>query len=212
MASLSALRHERRARRPGWPELCAPWRSECGHFEIVALSSATDLVEEGRLLEHCVGGYYDICRRGDTQILSLREDGRRVATVEIKLGSEIDAPTLYVGQFQARRNTPPARHLHEPLRDFLSALRSGTHAMNAMKIKRYRKRMQDRWDGSWSVDALPLAYAREVFPFYLPLLPRGTPDTFDAWCAQSGLAGAIDEVLTYLATTSVDRSNGLIPY
>lgn len=72
VASLSALRHERRAEQPGWPPLCQPWRSRCGRFDIVALSSAAELVDEGRALDHCVGGYYDICRRGDTQILYAR--------------------------------------------------------------------------------------------------------------------------------------------
>lgn len=212
VASLSALRHERRAERPGWPALCAPWRSDCGRFEIVVLASAADLVDEGRQLDHCVGGYYDICRRGDTQILSLREDGRRVATVEIKLGSDIEAPTLQVGQFQSRRNTPPAQHLHDPLREFLRAVRSGAHPMNAAKLARYRKRMQRTWDGSWRSDALPLAHAREVFPFYLTLLPRGTPDTFDAWCEQSGLASAFDDVLAHLLATPAARSDAFIPY
>lgn len=207
VASLSALRHERRARRPGWPELCAPWRSQCGRFEIVVLASAADLVEEGRLLDHCVGGYYDICRRGDTQILSLREDGRRVATAEVKLGSDIEAPSLEVGQFSARRNLPPAQHLYEPLRSFLRALLSGSHPTNAAKLARYRKRMQRAWDGSWHGDALPLTHARDVFPFYLPLLPRGMPDTFDAWCEQSGLDRAFDEALAHLAATPAGRSD-----
>lgn len=35
VASLSALRHEHMAERPGWPPLCAPWRSPCGRYEIV---------------------------------------------------------------------------------------------------------------------------------------------------------------------------------
>lgn len=201
VASLSALRHERAADRPGWPPLCSPWRSQCRRFEIVVLSSAADLVEEGRILDHCVGGYYDICRRGDTQILSLREDGRRVATVELKLGLYPAALTIEVGQFSSHRNSRPARHLHEPLREFLRDIRVGAHAVDTGRLARYRKRMRDTWDGGWRSDALPIAHAREVFPFYLPLLPRGTPATFDAWCEQTGLSDAIDETLAHVISS-----------
>lgn len=212
VASLSALRHEKRAERPGWPPLCAPWRSRCGHFEIVALTSAAELVEEGRWLDHCVGGYYDICRRGDTQILSLREVGDRVATVEITLANDLDAPALQVGQFRAQRNTPPSQHLHPPLRDFLKAVRTGEHPMNTAKLAQYRKRMRDRWDGAWRSEALPIGHAREVFDLYLSLLPRGTPPDFDQWCATSGLSAAIDEVLTYLTTATSPAIDDFVPY
>lgn len=202
VASLSALRHERMVESPGWPALSAPWRSPCGRYDIVVLSSAMDLVEEGRILDHCVGGYYDICRRGDTQILSLREDGKRVATVELKLGSDLAALTLEVGQFKAFRNAMPPVHLHDPLRAFLRAVRNGDHPVNAGTLARYRKKMRDVWDGAWNSQALSLSHAREVFPFYLPLLPRGTPGTFDAWCKTTGLTAAIDATLAYLEASS----------
>lgn len=202
VASLSALRHERMVESPGWPTLSAPWCSSCGRYDIVVLSSAVDLVEEGRILDHCVGGYYDICRRGDTQILSLREDGKRVAAVELKLGSDLTAPTLEVGQFKAYRNATPPGHLHDPLRAFLQAVRNGDHPVNAGTLARYRKKMRDIWDGAWNSQALSLAHAREVFPFYLPLLPRGTPGTFDAWCKTTGLTAAIDATLTHLEAAS----------
>lgn len=212
VASISALRHERRADRPGWPPLCAPWRSACGRFQIVVLTSAADLVDEGKMLDHCVGGYYEICRQGDTQILSMREKGVRVATVEIRLGSDIDAPTLQVGQFSARRNTSPSQHLHEPLREFLRAVRSGAHPMNTAKLARYRKRMKRTWDGGWSGNALPLEHSRDVFPLYLPLLPRGTPRTFDAWAEETGLAKAIDQTLSCLTDGPPARVDDHIPY
>src|SRR5260221_3462850 len=127
-ASLSALRHEHTAERPGWPALCAPWRSRDGRYDVVALTSASDLVIEGNEMQHCVGGYYDVCRRGDTQILSLRRDGGRAATVEVAFEGPIEAPALKVGQFKAVRNTRPADDLHDALRDFLRDVRFQTHA------------------------------------------------------------------------------------
>ncbi|MGX7743951.1 PcfJ domain-containing protein [Rhodopseudomonas parapalustris] len=198
VASLSALRHERQADRPGWPPLCAPWRSSCGRFEIAVLASAADLVEEGNALDHCVGGYYEICRRGDTQILSIRDDGQRVATVELRLGPDLSVLTLEVGQFRSRRNASPGAHLHDPLRAFLRDIRAGVHPVEAAQLARYRKRMRETWDGIWRSDALSIAHAREVFPFYLALLPRDTPHDFDAWCERSGLSAAIDGAIAHL--------------
>lgn len=198
VASLSALRHERRAEQPGWPALCAPWRSDCGRFEIAVLALAADLVVEGRALDHCVGGYYEICRRGDTQILSLRQDGKRVSTVELKLGSDLSAITIEVGQFKGHRNATPPAELHDPLRSFLRAVRSGAHPVNASRLAAYRKKMRDTWDGSWRNQDLSISHAREVFSFYLPLLPRNTPAGFDAWCEASGLNAAIDAALAHL--------------
>ncbi len=202
VATLSALRHEHTAERPGWPELCAPWRSACGSHELVVLSSAADLVEEGRLLDHCVGGYYAICRRGDTQILSLRENGKRIATLELTLGPDLGVLALAVGQFKAYRNSTPPAHLHDPLRAFLRDVRNGDHPVNAARLAHYRKKMRDVWDGTWNSEALSLDHARKAFPFYLPLLPRGTPADFDAWCAASGLPAAFDATLAQLDASS----------
>lgn len=202
VATLSALRHEHTAERPGWPELCAPWRSACGSYELVVLSSAADLVEEGQLLDHCVGGYYAICRRGDTQILSMRENGRRITTLELTLGPDLAVLELAVGQYKAYRNSTPPAHLHDPLRAFLRDVRNGDHPVNAARLTRYRRKMRDVWDGTWNSEALSLDHAREAFPFYLPLLPRGTPANFDAWCTASELPAAFDATLAHLDISS----------
>lgn len=200
-ASLSALRHEHRAERPGWPALCSPWRSPDGRYEVVALTSAGDLVVEGNEMQHCVGGYYDVCRRGDTQILSLRREGRRAATVEIKLESETDMPSLKVGQFKAVRNTRPDDDLHDALRAFLHDVRAQSHPTNAATLARYRRRMRKRGDYAWRSDALPLEHAREAFPLYRPLLPRQSSASFDGWCVESGLVETIDRAIAALAGT-----------
>ncbi len=49
-----------------------------------------------------------------------------------------------------------------------------------------------------SGDTLPLDHARAAFPLYLALLPRGTPQDYDAWCESSGLKTAIAEILQRL--------------
>ncbi|MGD9843933.1 MAG: PcfJ domain-containing protein [Variibacter sp.] len=198
-ASLSALRHEHAAERPGWPALCAPWRSSDGRYEVVALTSAEDLVIEGNEMQHCVGGYYEICRRGDTQILSLRCDGRRAATVELALEGDAETRTLRVGQFLAARNTQPPADLHDALRAFLRDIRSQTHPTNVADLARYRRRMRKRGDYVWRSDALPLEHAREAYPLYRPLLPRAAPASFDLWCVESGLIETVDRAFAAMA-------------
>ena len=48
----------------------------------------------------------------------------------------------------------------------------------------------------------PIAHAREVFPLYLPLLPRGTPADLDTWCEQTGLTVALDRAAALLSRTA----------
>lgn len=176
VATISAVRHEHRTGRPGWPSICPPWRCERGVHEIVPITSAAGLVEEGNRLDHCVGGYYQQCRSGTVQILSLKRDGTHAATIELNLsGTTGDTLSFRVGQFNAHRNKRPDDELHDVLRAFVAALNSGAQPMFRIQLAAHRKRMEREGDYLWSARALPIAHAREVFPLYLPLLPRGTP-------------------------------------
>lgn len=192
-ATIAAMRHEARTDRPGWPPICQPWQSPDEVHTILPLTSAADLVEEGNALAHCVGGYYEPCRRGDTQILSLRRHGRPTATIELVLSGDT-ALSVQVGQFKTRHNRQPDASAYETLKAFVGAINGGEHPIDRKSLVAYRKAMRDVWDVAWSND-LSLDHARSVFPLYLPLLPRGTPETFDAWCATSGLDPVIDRAL-----------------
>jgi hypothetical protein len=193
VATISAVRHERRTDRPGWPALCPPWRCNRGIHEIVPITSAAGLVEEGNRLDHCVGGYYQQCRSGAVQILSLRRDGAHAATIELMLsGTTAETLSFQVGQFKAHRNRRPGDESHNVLRAFLAALNSGAHPIFRTQLAAHRKRMEREGDYLWSAQALPIAHAREVFPLYLPLLPRGTPADLDTWCEHTGLTTALD--------------------
>lgn len=119
-ASIAAMRHERRADRPGWPAICQPWLNPDGDHEIIPLTTAADLVEEGNVLEHCVGSYYEPCRRGDRQILSLRRNGAHAATIELVLSGGDKDLSIQVGQFKTRRNWRPDDASHEALKVFLA--------------------------------------------------------------------------------------------
>ena len=186
-AAVAALRNENQTDRPGWPPFCPPWTSPCGHYQILPLSSAKALVEEGNAHHHCVGTYYDVCRSGGTQILSLREAGKPMVTAEILLDQRITS--IRVAQFKGLHDeVPDDPALHQAMREFLRDLRSGRHPLNREQLRGYRQWADEHY-GCYGCSSqhLSLAHARQAFPLYLPLLPRCTPAGFDQWCEQTGL-------------------------
>jgi hypothetical protein len=110
--------------------------------------------------------------------------------------------SFQVGQFKARRNRRPDDELHDVLRAFVAALNRGTHPIFRTRLTAHRKRMEQEGNYLWSARALPIAHAREVFPLYLPLLPRGTPADLDDWCEQTGLTAALDRAAALLSRSA----------
>lgn len=209
-ATIAAARHERRTNKPGWPALCASWRAHDHSHSIVPLTSADALIVEGNALNHCVGGYYTQCRSGGTQIFSVREGDKRVATLELLLANgKGSALTITVGQFKAHHNGQPSEHLHGIVRDFLEALRDGRHPIAHAEIATYRKRMQQEGDHIWPRDTLSLDHARKIWAFYQPMLPRPVPATFDEWVTATGLETAFDRMIRHIAgsTPALARPN-----
>jgi hypothetical protein len=195
-AAVAALRNENQADRPGWPPLCPVWTSPCSHYQIVPLTTATALVEEGNAHDDCVGTYYDACRSGGTQILSLRENGKPSVTAEILLDRRI--ASIRVGQFRGFHNeVPDDPALRQAMRDFLRDLRGGVHPLNRKQLRAYREWAEEHCS-YYGSQHLTLAHARQAFPLYLPLLPRGTPGDFDQWCDQTGLREGLGAVLPLL--------------
>lgn len=87
--------------------LGSPADSDGWEWVVVELCSGLDLINEGRAMKHCVGGYHSRCLKGGSAVFSLRRRGRgedgspweqRVATVEvIRCGRRI-------AQVRGRRN------------------------------------------------------------------------------------------------------------
>jgi hypothetical protein len=196
-AAVAALRNENQTDRPGWPPLCPPWTSCCGKFEILPLTTAKALVEEGNAHHHCVGTYYDACRSGGTQILSLRQNGKPTVTAEILLDARI--ASLRVAQFKGLYDeVPDDPALHQAMRDFLRDIRTAVHPLNRKELCAYRQ-WADEHVYAWSQRPLSLAHAREAFPLYLALLPRRAPSDFDQWCDATGLTDGLRTALRLLA-------------
>ncbi|RIA46181.1 PcfJ-like protein [Hephaestia caeni] len=205
-ATIAAVRHEQKTDKPGWPALCPAWTARDGHHQIVPLTSAEDLVLEGNALQHCVGGYYPQCRRGDTQIFSLRCNEIRLATLEMTLTYEQGKSlTIAPGQFKARGNTRPPPQLSPVLRQFLADLRHERHPITHQELLRHRREIMRSGDCGWHREILPISHARKAWPLYRVLLPKGTPDTFDQWAEQSGVARALDKIIHAIATLPTKR-------
>lgn len=64
-----------------WDTVIAPF--EYRGLEVVPLTSVRELYEESAALRHCVYSYAERCRRGVSQILSVREEGEPRATFEV---------------------------------------------------------------------------------------------------------------------------------
>jgi hypothetical protein len=211
VATLEAVRAERRLSKMleagfkgdlGWPALCKPWVSNDGLYKIIPLTSAEELVEEGNIMDHCVGGYYEGCRKGPGQILSLQSiDGTRIATVQVACNFVVQEKenkislSIQVPQFKGFHNL----HLenpdhHDVLREFLSDVRSGKHAVDVAKL--YKFSQLEKPDlNIYNEQPYDPADSESLYAYYKTLLPPNAPDTYDEWWRQSGLEQMFNHVL-----------------
>lgn len=96
---------EREALKYGYPErykkLCKKYAFEYGDLTIVVPKSASEIIDEGRILKHCVGGYASRHIQGKTTILFLRHiSGPEKPYYTI----EIDEKLRYIVQCHGFRN------------------------------------------------------------------------------------------------------------
>ena len=81
-----------------------------GSIEIVELLDAMQLLEEGRALGHCVRTYALYCARGQSSIWSLRADGTRFCTIEVRL------PKGEIVQMRSLENADPGPAMYRVVR------------------------------------------------------------------------------------------------
>jgi DNA-binding ferritin-like protein (Dps family) len=58
-------------------------------WEAVELTSQAQLTEEGQAMHHCVSSYASTCREGHLRIFSIRLDGERKCTMEIRSDKDL---------------------------------------------------------------------------------------------------------------------------
>lgn len=61
---------------------------EIGELKATSLNSSMELIEEGTVMGHCVGGYFRTCFQNRCRIFSLTLAGQRVATLEVTYRTE----------------------------------------------------------------------------------------------------------------------------
>jgi hypothetical protein len=88
--------------------ICLSWQPivptlQAGALTAASLDNSDDLWEEGHpsAMSHCVGQYDEACFENKSRIYSIRRDGVRVATMELR----IIAGKMSIGQLYGRRNT-----------------------------------------------------------------------------------------------------------
>lgn len=112
-------------------------------YRIVELESEAGLKREGRLMQHCVGTYWNSVSAGQCRILSLRDPKNQPhCTMEIVLNEIV--------QFQGKQNRSPAAKYSPYLREFLlnSDLTAGSWILHDIGLIRAGKQI-------YSYDNLP---------------------------------------------------------
>lgn len=86
-------------------------RIEWGGYVFVALTTAAELKEEGKTMQHCVADYDENCRDGTYRIYSVREkkSGLRIATCSLECTADGDELTWELDQVKGIRNAEVPR-------------------------------------------------------------------------------------------------------
>jgi len=91
---------------------------ECRHY-FSELITGKDLMSEGFRMEHCVGGYAETVKRGESMIFHL-EAAREPSTIEISkdtINGTVDH--LFIRQHKGVRNKEPSRFHKRRARDYV---------------------------------------------------------------------------------------------
>lgn len=107
---------------------------------ISCLTTPLDLRFEGDSLHHCIGhgGYGSSALRGDSHLISIRENDVPIATIELKNSNDGDlkinsSACFKVSQFYGEHNTAPSKKARNAWKEMTKKLKSG-----AVKISEKR--------------------------------------------------------------------------
>ena len=84
---------------------------------VVQLTNSLDLLEEGKKMNHCVGGYIEACLQEESYIFHINDGSDEGATAEI-------SPNPWrVVQVRGRNNKKPLSYAYEAMEDIISSLK-----------------------------------------------------------------------------------------
>jgi hypothetical protein len=121
VTKLSAEWHEAVANNMDGPDhpFPAPWcaAGQSGGYEIIPIASSGELYREGRAMHHCAGIYEDKVQKGRCYLYSVREKGKRIATLELMRGSN----QILIGQLRGPCNAQVPNAVVQAVRVWLRA-------------------------------------------------------------------------------------------
>lgn len=118
----AALQDEKLHGEISWEGLSEPWTAPNG-LVVTPLASRDALIDEGRAMEHCVGGYTQQCLR-DLHVVSIRSpEGTRLGTAALREPSDPGKP-LELDQHQSRKNGEPDKAADKALQAYRAKLES----------------------------------------------------------------------------------------
>jgi hypothetical protein len=123
VTKLSAEWHEAVAANMTGPnsEFPEPWYpgGASGGFDIVPVTSSSELYREGKLLHHCAGTYADQVHSGDCYIYSVRKDRAPLATLQLVRS----ATGVAIGQLRGACNAKASKEVLRAVNSWLRAQR-----------------------------------------------------------------------------------------
>lgn len=155
LATIQATQRQAPKRGPGRYSM----KNRVAGFAVVALRTAADLDEEGRVMNHCVGTYAGAVARGECLIFGLRHNGQRIATMEVR-GSGANGCGPQIVQIQGPGNSAVEAAVIERARGWLLA--HGSNPLAATDLDPALALVEEaKWRTLWAPyrEAAPGAFA-----------------------------------------------------
>ncbi len=112
-------------------------------YTVVNLRTGAELAQEGNDMRHCVKGRTYSCSNADSHILSIRDHGKSLATVEVSLSELKNGKIgLIVKEIKGPRNCKPSVQAEHVMKNFLEAIDQGALVIN--KIDRLETQRKNR--------------------------------------------------------------------
>ncbi|MEO1205359.1 MAG: PcfJ domain-containing protein [Pseudomonadota bacterium] len=139
-------------------------RNRQAGFAIVVLQTAEELDEEGRLMDHCVGTYGRDVALGYCMIFGIRQDGQRIATMEVQPSRKPDG-LPQIAQLQGPGNSRVSTEIWERARMWL--LQHASNPVAGSDVDPAQVMTDDaKWRALWAphVAAVPAAFPNGQLP------------------------------------------------
>lgn len=132
-------------------------------YDFVPLATAQAIAEEAAAMRNCLNTYGGYVAHGHSRLWSIRKDGARVATLDIRCGNGDPVPN--VSQLRSSDNSDATVELSAVVRSWIA----GQESIVPPKPVGWRKAPLDRaaWVGLWR----PYWLAKRRIPAWLPLSP-----------------------------------------